>query len=99
VDAGDAQILQHHCAEIRFRHALRPALEGAFRRRHLAPECVVARGHDAMRRKAFDREGAGHADLRLVLVRTVVEQLDISGLRDGRVDLLLPGDANERWME
>jgi hypothetical protein len=46
----------------------------------------------AVGREALDRERPGHADLLLVLVRLVVEVLELGLGGDGGVDLLLAGD-------
>ena len=56
-------------------------------------QLVLVGRHDAVRRQALDRERAGDAHARLVLVGAVVEKLDIGVLGDRLVDLLLAGDA------
>ena len=87
LDAGHGQMRQDHGGEI-----LRlPVAELRFR--EIADNVVVFvyRQH-AVRRKAFDRERAGDADLLVVLVGLVVEILVIRLGGDGSVDFALARD-------
>ena len=54
---------------------------------------VLIHAQHAVRAEALDGERTGHADLLLVLVGLVVEVFELGLGGDGRVDLLLPGDA------
>jgi hypothetical protein len=96
MNAGGAQVLEHHNAEIGFGHIAGVGLQRAFAGIEDRAEAVVASGGHAVRDEALDGEGAGDTNDVLVFVGTVVEQLDIRGLGDGLVGLLLPGDARFR---
>src|SRR5205823_4675290 len=71
----------------------RPALEGAVRGVEFIDQAVVSRRDDAMRRKAFDGERTGDADLGVVDVGTVVEVLHIGRASDRGIDLFLARDT------
>ena len=92
--AGGAQVLEHHRRRSRSAAAASLARRLLLRRAsELVGQLVVAGGHDAVRRQAFDRERPGDADAAVVLVGPVVEVFDVGGLGDRGVDLLLPRDA------
>ena len=95
VHAGAAEMGEHHLAEIDFKHVGRRRGTGGDRAGgcEFSAERILAGGDDTMRRQAFDREGAGHTHLALVLIGAVVEQFDIGGAGDRGVDLFLPGNA------
>ena len=86
-------MLQHHLGEVGRRHDLVQATARALVGVDEVDQFLLVRRDDAVRRQALDRERPGDADLALVLVGPVVEQLDIGRLGDRGVDLLLPGDA------
>jgi len=99
LDAGRLQILQNHPDEV----AVFFLVTG-----HRAPATVnqLVIGADRqrpVRGDALDRERPGHADRRFVLVRFVVQVLELCLGGDRRVDLLLPGDpcgppVGEEWL-
>ena len=87
--AGSLEVLQDHLREGLLRRRIRPfsSLE------RIDQFVVFVHAEHAVGRKALDRERPGHADLLLVLVGLVVEVFELGLGGDGRVDLLLPGDA------
>jgi hypothetical protein len=86
--AGGAQVLQDHGGEVALRAEAHPLVGQA-----VDQLIVLADAEDAVGGEALDGERAGHADLLRVLIRLVVEILELRPGGDGGVDLLLPGDA------
>ena len=78
VDAGGAEIFQHHRARnpAPARSSVR-AGSAALGGGELVDQLLVARGTHAVRRQALDRERPGDADAAIVLIGPVVEQFDI----------------------
>ncbi len=93
VDAGGAQMLQHHCCEVGRRHDLVQAPAHVVVGVHEVDQLRLVAGNDAMRRQALDRERPGDAHSRFVFIGAVVAQFDVGGLGDRGVDLLLTGYA------
>ena len=86
--AGRAEVFQDH-----LREGLLRAVFAALLPCGIDQFVVFIHAEHAVGREAFHREGAGHADLPLVVVGAVVEVFKLGLRGDGLVDLLLPGDA------
>ena len=86
--AGRLEIFQDHLDEVPLVAVRRLCVH-----RGVDQFVVLIHGQHAVRRQALHGERPGHADLLLVLVGLVVEVFELGFGGDGRVDLLLPGDA------
>ena len=86
--AGGLEVLQDHLGE-----GLLGSVFGAVFLEAVDQFVVLIHAQHAVRAEALDGEGTGHADLLLVVVGLVVEVFKLGLGGDGRVDLLLPGDA------
>ena len=86
---GGLEVLQDHLGE-----RLLGAYSAPSSRKCVDQFIVLVHAQHAVGAKALDGERTGHADLLLVLVGLVVEVLKLGLGGDGRIDLLLPGDAS-----
>jgi len=91
LNAGGAEVLENHVGELLAGHVRAPVVARA----GLGDEefIVFVQGGQAMRRDALDGEGAGDADLPVVLVGLVVEVLVFGARGDRGVDLALAGNS------